>query len=73
MKTPRHKVTTSEIDQAECCRLAKAARAESGLSFARLADLLGFSAPYLHDLELGRRGWSEITFNRWLEACKKVK
>lgn len=73
MKPPRIKVTTSEIDQAECCKLAKKARDESGLSFARLAALLDFSAPYLHDLELGRRNFSEITFNRWLEACKKTK
>jgi len=33
-------------------------RKKSGLSLRRVARIMGISAPYLSDLELGNRAWS---------------
>lgn len=36
----------------------KALRITAGVSLRAVASLMGVSAPYLHDLERGRRNWS---------------
>jgi len=37
----------------------RALRKKRGVSLRRMAELLDVSAPYLSDLELGRRAWSD--------------
>lgn len=52
------------IDGAEMRRARKAA----GVSLRSLADQLALSGPYLSDLELGRRQFSEDIARRYLTA-----
>ena len=49
----------------------KARRESSGKSLRTVAKAMGISAPYLSDLERGRRGWSDKLsekFNAALQA-----
>ncbi len=43
-------------------------RKKAGLSLRTLAERMGLSAPYLCDLELGRRAWSEQLAARFVAA-----
>jgi transcriptional regulator with XRE-family HTH domain len=43
-------------------------RIKSGKSLRHVADLMGISAAYLSDLELGRRGWSSGILKDFREA-----
>ena len=71
MKVPTKKVDA--IDQDECCLLAAGARMNANLKQSALAQILGYSTSYISELENGGRPWTTEKFNRWLEACKKVK
>jgi transcriptional regulator with XRE-family HTH domain len=46
------------VDNAATGRLAREARTKAGLSLREVARRLDLSAPYVGDLELGRRGWT---------------
>lgn len=41
------------------------ARLKAGLSLREMARRLKMSAPYVSDLELGRRGWTEKKIEQW--------
>lgn len=40
-------------------QLMRRARLQTGMSLRGLAKKLGYSAPYVSDLELGRQNWNE--------------
>lgn len=46
-------------------------RIKNGKSLRDIAKVLGFSAPYISDLELGRRNWSPGLLLNYENACKK--
>lgn len=51
-------------------------REKFGISLRQFAKAVGFSAPYVVDLELGRRAWSEQLIYRFeaaLEECIKAR
>jgi len=51
-------------------------REKFGIDLRTFAKAIGFSAPYVSDLELGRRRWSEQLIYRFeaaLEKCIKAK
>lgn len=51
-------------------------REASGKSLRQVAEAMDISAPYLSDLELGRRGWSLkriLSFKKTVESDKKGK
>jgi predicted transcriptional regulator len=47
---------------------ARAARARVGLSLREVARRMGVSAPFLCDLEYGRRNWSSKHAEAWAAA-----
>ena len=47
----------------------RAARKASGLSYAKLAQRLGVSAPYLREVEKGSRSITPMRVAAWLGAC----
>lgn len=63
--------TGKEIDQTAIAAELREKREKSGLSLREVARRMGFTAPYLSDLELGRRNWSEEKVAEYLEALKK--
>lgn len=48
----------------------RAARTDAGLSLRALAARVGVSAPYLHDVEAGRRG--PVAVARWPALAKAL-
>ena len=48
-------------------------REAKNISGRDLAAAMGFTANYICDLELGRRGWNEKLVNRYLDAVGKLK
>jgi transcriptional regulator with XRE-family HTH domain len=65
----------------------RAQRLTLGLTLREVAELVGVSAPYIHDLEMGRRNlaaarYPEVgkvlrvpltTFLKWSDACPRCK
>lgn len=47
------------IDHKVTGALMREARIRSGISLREMARRLGYSAPFVSDLELGRRNWTE--------------
>lgn len=45
-------------------------RKEAGLGLREIARKMGFSAAYVSDLELGRRGWSGDLIRAYQKAIK---
>lgn len=45
-------------------------RKASGFTLRTLATRMGFSAPYISDLELGRRGWSSKLQEGYRKHCE---
>lgn len=65
--------TVEKIDSLACGKIVRDARIKSGMSLRQLAVAIGFSAPFVSDLELGRRSWKQDTFDRALATISKVK
>ena len=59
---------TEEIDHVETGKRMRASRVKKHVSLRTLADRIGVSAPYLSDLELGRRAWSEERAQQFIAA-----
>ncbi len=53
------KVTRLEIQHRATGKAARALRLKHGLSLRETARAMGISAPYLCDLEHGRRNWNK--------------
>lgn len=48
-------------------------REVAGISLRSLARLLGISAPYLSDLERGRREWNSVRTNAYFNALEQAR
>lgn len=58
-------------DHAATGQAMRARRKKAGLSLRETAERMDLSAPYLCDLELGRRAWSEALAARFVAALAK--
>jgi transcriptional regulator with XRE-family HTH domain len=61
---------TVKPDNAEAGRLIRSKREAAGLALRRLAVRMKISAPYLCDLEQGKRNWTDALFQNALEQIK---
>lgn len=50
---------------------AKAHRQTANLSLRETARRMGVSAPFLSDLELGKRNWTVAAVNKWLKVMRQ--
>ena len=48
-------------------------RLKANIPLRRMAELLDLSAPYVSDMELGRRGWRADMIDDFTKACKTKK
>lgn len=55
-------------DNAATGQLMREARQRAGLSVREMARRLGQSAPFVSDLELGRRGWNDKRIEQWAKV-----
>ena len=53
------------VDNVATGALMRQARLKAGLTLREMARRLKCSAPYVCDLELGRRGWNESRLEEW--------
>ena len=70
MKLPT--VQVQETNHAEAGKQIRALREKKGITLRRLAHALKISAPFLSDLELGRRGWSPERFELAQQKIKEI-
>lgn len=63
--------TGAEPDQELTGQFMRAKRTDAGMSLRQLGDAIGYSAPYLSDLELGRRLWSSEMIHKAEKAITK--
>ena len=68
MKLPVTKV--DQINHAEAGRMIREFRTGKGYSLRWLAGKLGFSAPFVSDLERGNRNWTEETFYKAVHVIR---
>lgn len=61
-----------QADHVEAGRLIRKLRRKHGVSLRTLAKRMGFSAPFISDLERGRRNWTPETFNDAAKAITKT-
>ena len=61
--------SSTEIDSVATGANVRTARRKVNMSLRELSRRMGCSAPYVSDLELGRRNWNPITFTL---ACKLI-
>jgi len=61
-RLPTEKV--EKIDHIEAGRRIRDLREKSGMSLRRLAKEMGFTPPFISDLERGRRNWTPENFNK---------
>lgn len=59
------------IDHQATGELMRKARVQIGLSLRDMAARMEFSPPYLSDLELGRRNWTDKLIETWWEAASQ--
>jgi transcriptional regulator with XRE-family HTH domain len=62
--------TGKELDMAALAEQLRAERVASGESLNCVASRMKISAPYLSDLERGRRNWSSGLVDRFRRALK---
>lgn len=65
--------TGKETDQAALGKQMRKLREACGRSLRDVARGLGVSAPYLSDLELGERNWSEEKIEQFRQELNKGK
>jgi transcriptional regulator with XRE-family HTH domain len=63
-------ISTDSLDHAAIGALIRRARTSKRIGLKDLAKALAVSAPYLSDLERGRRNW---TVERYAQAVKLIK
>lgn len=66
-------IQKTEIDNVKAGRIVRDLRISVGKSLRWLADELEVSAPFLSDMELGRRGWSKDRFEQAIKILNAVK
>jgi predicted transcriptional regulator len=57
-----------KVNQGDLATCMRRLREQHSCSLRKMAVKLGVSAPYLSDLELGRRNWSEKRIKSFLQA-----
>lgn len=62
----------SAVDDCATGEMARAARIAAGLSLREMARRLNYSAPYVSDLEHGRRRWSGAKVDKWSAVLRRV-
>lgn len=67
-KLPTKTITVP--DHEKTGEMMRARRIQAKKSLRYVAQKLGFSAPYVFDLEKGKRAWTEEKAERYLEALK---
>ncbi len=67
MKLPTKSVQTTEINHQLAGDRVRQVRKKAGISLRKLATEMGVSAPFLSDLERGRRNWSEKNYAQALK------
>lgn len=72
MKLLMKRETLTTIDHAATGATARKERVGAGISLRNMADAIGLSAPYLSDLERGKRNWSAAMHARWDLAVRKA-
>lgn len=65
--------TVQKPDSVACGKIVRDARIKSGMSLRQLSVAIGFSAPFVSDLELGRRSWKDETFQRAMHIISRAK
>ncbi len=63
-------IKVEQINHAAAGRYVRSVRKVNGKSLRWLARQMGCSAPFLSDLERGRRNWNNEKFNRALSKLK---
>lgn len=58
-------------DQAQIGKMMRGSREGQNVSLREVARRMKLSAPYLSDLELGRRGWTQARVLQCMEAIYK--
>lgn len=66
MKAYRKQVSTT--DHVATGASARRGRLKAGISLREVAGKMGFSAPFISDLEHGRRCWTEDKLRRYNDA-----
>jgi transcriptional regulator with XRE-family HTH domain len=67
---PNCKGTGRIINQVALGEQMRSKRLSSGASLRSVARMMGISAPYLSDLELGRRIWGKSLIKSYLKVLK---
>jgi predicted transcriptional regulator len=70
-KCPKCKGTGRVPNQKSVGEEMRQLREKHGKSLRQIAKILGFSAPYISDLEHGRRDWNPATMLNYTNACKQ--
>lgn len=65
--------TGKVMDPRSVGKEARAARLLAGFTLGEVAHLIGYSVPYVSDLEHGRRNWTNDLRARYLAALEKTK
>jgi transcriptional regulator with XRE-family HTH domain len=71
MKLPT--IKSDEIDHAKAGAMLRERRLSQGISLRQLASQLDISAPFLSDLELGRRSWTAERFEKAVKILTGLK
>ena len=71
MKIPVENI--EKIDHGAAGKIIRDLREKNNITLRRLAVALKISAPFLSDMELGRRGWSRERFMQAQEKIKEIK
>lgn len=64
--------TVQEICHTAAGLIVRNAREETGKSLRWLATKMGISAPFLSDLERGRRNWTAVRYDEAMKILRKV-
>lgn len=72
MKIPTAKVTRVEIQHTLAGSMVRTHREEAGISLRELARRMLIAAPYLSDLERGRRNWTKHLFDLAIAETKNT-
>jgi transcriptional regulator with XRE-family HTH domain len=70
MKIPTWTIRLTKINHRAAGKIVRDARKRAGVSLRELARRMDISAPYLSDMELGKRNWDKVKFNAALEGLK---
>jgi transcriptional regulator with XRE-family HTH domain len=62
-----------KINHTEAGRIVRSLRSKSGMSLRTMARRMRLSAPFVSDLERGRRNWTENNFKLALRILNRTK